>query len=69
MDRRPDPQPVSDYVVAVSAVAAALMLSLLVQPWLPLANLSLVFLLGVLWVSVRASPLPALFAALLSALA
>ena len=69
MDRRPDARSAPDYVIAVAVVAAALALSLLVRPWLPLANLSLVFLLGVLWVSVRTSPLPALFAALLSALA
>ena len=69
MDRKPDPGPVSDYLLAASVVVAALTLALLVHPWLPLANLSLVFLIGVLWVSVRTGPLPALLTALLSALA
>ncbi|NEX20964.1 DUF4118 domain-containing protein [Thiorhodococcus mannitoliphagus] len=68
MDQASYPRPASDYLLAAAVVLAALTLALLVRPWLPLANLSLVFLIGVLWVSVRTGPLPALFTALLSAL-
>lgn len=49
--------------VAASAVASA------IEPLLPLANLSLIFLTAVLIVAVRTATRPALFAALLSALA
>ena len=58
-----------DYLLAVGAVALALSLALLIHPWLPLANLSPLFLAGVLWAAVRTGTGPALLAACLSALA
>jgi two-component system sensor histidine kinase KdpD len=57
------------YLLALVGVAAALATALVLRPWLPLANLSLVFLVALLWLAVRTGPRPALFAALLSALA
>ncbi|WP_200328550.1 ATP-binding protein [Thiocystis violacea] len=58
-----------DYLIAIGAVAFTLALALLVHPWLPLANLSPLFLAGVLWAAVRTGTGPALLAAGLSALA
>ncbi|MGE0621669.1 MAG: DUF4118 domain-containing protein [Pseudomonadales bacterium] len=55
-------------LVLVAVVASAGVAHVL-QPVLPLPSLSLVFLMGVLLVAVRTAPLPALAAALASALA
>jgi two-component system sensor histidine kinase KdpD len=62
-------QPGFDYLFAAAIVAGCTILSALIAERLPLADPSLIFLLGVLWVAVRTAVRPALFAALLSALA
>ncbi|HSO81319.1 sensor histidine kinase KdpD [Thiocapsa sp.] len=56
-----------DYLVAAGVIAASGTLAALLEPLLPLANLSLVFLAGVLWVAVRSTLGPALVTALVSA--
>lgn len=55
-----------DYLQAVGSIVAATLLSLGLQDFLPLGNLSLVFLTAVLWVAARTGIYPALFAAILS---
>ena len=44
-----------DYLFALAAVAAAVSVAALIEPMLPLANLSLVFMTAVLLVAVRTS--------------
>ncbi|SDW67681.1 sensor histidine kinase [Thiocapsa roseopersicina] len=56
-----------DYLVAAGVIAASGAIAALLEPLLPLANLSLVFLAGVLWVAVRSTLGPALVTALVSA--
>ena len=56
-----------DYLVAAGVIAASVAIAALLEPLLPLANLSLVFLAGVLWVAVRSTLGPALVTALVSA--
>ncbi len=56
-----------DYLVAAGIIAASVAIAALLEPLLPLANLSLVFLAGVLWVAVRSTLGPALVTALVSA--
>ncbi|CRI64014.1 Osmosensitive K channel His kinase sensor [Thiocapsa sp. KS1] len=56
-----------DYLVAAGVIAASAAIAALLEPLLPLANLSLVFLAGVLWVAVRSTLGPALITALVSA--
>ncbi|WP_296804692.1 sensor histidine kinase KdpD [Thiocapsa sp.] len=56
-----------DYLVAAGVIAASGAMAALLEPLLPLANLSLVFLAGVLWVAVRSTLGPALVTALVSA--
>jgi two-component system, OmpR family, sensor histidine kinase KdpD len=56
-----------DYLVAAGVIAASAAIAALLEPLLPLANLSLVFLAGVLWVAVRSTLGPALLTALVSA--
>jgi two-component system sensor histidine kinase KdpD len=57
------------YVFAALVVAAAVGIGLLILPLLPLANLSLVFMLAVMLVAVRTAMGPAVFAGIASALA
>jgi len=61
--------PARYYAFALAVVMAAVVIAATIQPLLPLANLSLVFLTGVLLVAVRTAMRPALFAALVSAAA
>jgi two-component system, OmpR family, sensor histidine kinase KdpD len=56
-----------DYLVAVGVIAASVAIAALLEPLLPLANLSLIFLAGVLWVAVRSTLGPAMVTALVSA--
>lgn len=57
------------YLLAVAAVALSVIFSAVLERWLPLANLSLVFLTGVLLVAARTALYPALVTAVLSFLA
>jgi len=61
--------PARYYAFALAVVVTAVAVAAVIQPLLPLANLSLVFLTGVLLVAVRTAMRPALFAALASAAA
>ncbi len=67
--RQMEPEPVRDYLYALGVVSAAVAVGAIFRPWLPLANLSLIFVTGVLLVAVRTALRPALFAVLISALA
>ena len=58
-----------DYALALLAVVASVGAAHVLQPMVPLANLFLVFLAGVLLVAVRTAPVPAIVTALMSALA
>lgn len=58
-----------DYAAASGVAAVAVLVAHLLAGWVPLANLSLVFLTAVLLVATRASRGPAVFTALLSFLA
>jgi two-component system, OmpR family, sensor histidine kinase KdpD len=61
--------PARYYAFALAVVMAAVAVAATIHPLLPLANLSLVFMTGVLLVAVRTAMRPALFAALVSAAA
>jgi two-component system, OmpR family, sensor histidine kinase KdpD len=61
--------PARYYAFALAVVITAVAVAATIQPLLPLANLSLVFMTGVLLVAVRTAMRPALFAALVSAAA
>ena len=61
--------PARYYAFALAVVVTAVAVAAAIEPLLPLANLSLVFLTGVLLVAVRTAMRPALFAALASAVA
>lgn len=57
-----------DFVYATLGVGLASVLSFFLSDWLPLANLSLIFLGAVLWVAIKTGLKPALYAAVLSTL-
>ncbi|MDG4813262.1 sensor histidine kinase KdpD [Hydrogenovibrio sp. 3SP14C1] len=57
-----------DIAYASLGVAFAAILSFFISGWLPLANLSLIFLGAVLWVAIKTGLKPALFAAVFSTL-
>lgn len=59
-------EPARQYGFALAVVVAAMAIASVIEPMLPLANLSLVFLTGVLFVAVRTAMRPALFAAVAS---
>lgn len=61
--------PARHYGFAAAVVIGAVVASLILERILPLPNLSLVFLTGVLWVAVRTGPRPALVTAVASFLA
>ena len=67
--RRGPPRTLWHYAFALAVVAAGVGLGMVVKPVLPLANLSLLFMVGVLLVAVRTAMGPALFAGIASALA
>lgn len=67
--RQSKPEPLLYYVYALGVVCAAIAMAAAIEPWLPLANLSLIFVTGVLLVAVRTALRPALFTVLISALA
>lgn len=62
-------EPMRDYVLTLAVVAAATGIAAVIEPLVPLPNLSLVFLTAVLLVAVRTAIRPALIAAVLSAAA
>ena len=62
-------EPARYYIYALTVVAAATGVAAAVEPWLPLASLSLVFLTAVLLVAARTAMRPALVAAVVSAAA
>ncbi|MEY6432914.1 sensor histidine kinase KdpD [Thioalkalicoccus limnaeus] len=62
-------EPIRDYVLTLAVVAAATGVAAAIEPLVPLASLSLVFLTAVLLVAVRTAMHPALVAAVLSAVA
>ncbi len=62
-------EPTRYYAFALAVVATAVAAAAAIEPLLPLANLSLVFLTGVLLVAVRTAMRPALFTAVVSAAA
>ncbi|MFZ0791992.1 MAG: ATP-binding protein, partial [Chromatiaceae bacterium] len=67
--RRDRPGTPWNYAFALAVVAAGVGLGTVVEPVLPLANLSLLFMVGVLLVAVRTAMGPALFTGIASALA
>jgi two-component system sensor histidine kinase KdpD len=62
-------EPVRYYVLVITIVAAASGVAAAIEPFVPLASLSLVYLTAVLLVAVRTAMRPALIAAVLSATA
>jgi two-component system sensor histidine kinase KdpD len=62
-------EPARYYAFAFAVVAVATFLAAGIEPLLPLANLSLIFMTAVLLVAVRTAMRPALFAVILSAVA
>jgi two-component system sensor histidine kinase KdpD len=62
-------EPLRHYVYALGVMCAAVAIAVAIESLLPLANLSLIFITGVLLVAVRTALRPALFAVLISALA
>ncbi len=67
--RRPRLGRANDYLIALATVAVSVLLSAALEPVLALANMSLVFLVGVLLVAARTATAPAVVTALLSAAA
>ncbi len=61
-----DPRP---YAGSIAVVAAAAAIGMLLQPWIGVENIDLVFLTGIVGIAVRYGLLPSLAASVLSALA
>jgi two-component system sensor histidine kinase KdpD len=66
--KKPEPFEARPYGLALLAVALALGLSELMQPWLGIENVDLVFLTAIVAVAVRFGLLPSLFSSIVSSL-